>query len=500
MYNAFLQENAVHIRRELERITGSWEFYNSRRLQEVLTFLVEETLAGRGPEIKAYTIATEVMGRPPSFDPQTDAVVRVVAGKLRKRLDRFYGARGTLAPVKISIPVGKYMPLFTQCETSSPAAENGRATKKPAEHSKSSADDADNPGIMPTPASPPGAAPHTDFIPPVAETGSSTARQAPDVHSFLKPRPSAPAVLVYPFFDLSPETELSHIVNGFVDEIIIGLTRFNDFKVISANYCPHAVGHTAPHPVEAPWELARQLGARFILQGNIQIFGDNMRVRVVLTDALTRSSIWAERYDADFHTHTVFQVLDEISNKVLAGIAGSFGFINKVLLAEVEQENVTSPPVQFSVYEAVLCYHHWIGTLNAENEQKARTALEAAVAAAPHYGLAKAMLADIYATASQWHPDDKEAARLEERSLELALEAEALTPSCQYVQWAKSLNAFLRKQEAEFINAARLALAINPANTNLVNAVGMRLIAFGRRDEGFEIIENSRRYNPFLPD
>ena len=453
----FLKQNAEAVRKELARIVNSWEFYASRRMRDVLTFLVEETLADRGPEIKAYTIATEVLDRPPDFDPQTDAVVRVVVGKLRKRLDKFYSLRGMAGPIKITIPVGNYMAAFELCENA-PASSGFSGSASP----------------EPPPAVP-------------VETENPDGDAA---------KHSAPTILVFPFSNLSAEVEVSHIVTGFVEEIVIGLTRFSDFRVTSANYYQTSLTHDLD-----PWTLARQLGARFILQGNIQVFGNSMRVRVILMDANNGRSIWAEHYDSNFDSDNVFHVLDEITNKVLAGIAGSFGFINKVLLTEVEQENsIHRSATQFSVYEAVLYYHHWIGTLNAANERKALAALEAAVEADPHYGLAKAMLADIYATSSQWCPDDAEAERLERRSLELALEAETLNPNCQYAQWAKAFNFYLRKQEREFIDTSRLVVTINPANTNLVSAVGLRLASYGMMDEGFEIIENSRKFNPFLPE
>lgn len=451
MEKNFLNENEEAVRKELARILNSWEFYASRRMRDVLTYLVEETLADRGPEIKAYTIATEVLGRPADFDPQTDAVVRVVVGKLRKRLDKFYNLHGTSGSTRISIPVGNYMAVFELCKIDPGSAESFKEAQQ---------------GI--------------------ANTNSTTETT----------KHTAPVILVFPFSNLSTEVEVSHIVTGFVEEIVIGLTRFSDFTVISANY--YQTSRTQDFD---PWNFAKQLGARFILQGNIQVFGNSMRVRVILMDANNGRSIWAEHYDSSFDSDNIFHVLDEITNKVLAGIAGSFGFINKVLLTEVEQGNsIHRSAAQFSVYEAVLYYHHWIGTLNAANERKARTALEAAVETDPHYGLAKAMLADIYATVSQWAPEDDEAERFERRSLELALEAEALNQNCQYAQWAKAVNFYLRKQEQDFIDTARLVVSINPANTNLVSSVGVRLVCYGLKDEGREIIESSRKFNPFLPE
>ena len=92
------------VREQLDRILASGEFVAPDRLKSFLRFAVEETLAGRAERLKAYTIAVDVFGRDESFDPQTDPVVRMEAGRLRRRLERYYLAAGTTDPVRIEIP------------------------------------------------------------------------------------------------------------------------------------------------------------------------------------------------------------------------------------------------------------------------------------------------------------------------------------------------------------------------------------------------------------
>ena len=86
------------VRGQLDRILASGEFVAPDRLKSFLRFAVEETLAGRAERLKAYTIAVDVFGRDKSFDPQTDPVVRMEAGKLRRRLERYYLGAGDGTP------------------------------------------------------------------------------------------------------------------------------------------------------------------------------------------------------------------------------------------------------------------------------------------------------------------------------------------------------------------------------------------------------------------
>jgi Tol biopolymer transport system component len=98
------------VREEVARITASSGFAKSERLCRFLRLIVEETLAGRGDQIKEYLIGTQVYARPQDYDPRTDATVRVEASKLRKRLAAYYQDEGRNDAVLIHIPKGCYRP------------------------------------------------------------------------------------------------------------------------------------------------------------------------------------------------------------------------------------------------------------------------------------------------------------------------------------------------------------------------------------------------------
>ncbi|MFG1463939.1 hypothetical protein V5F77_13675 [Xanthobacter sp. DSM 24535] len=99
-------------RAALARVLASDEFVSSPRLADFLRFVVEATLGGRADAIKGYTIAVEALGRPTSFDPQTDPIVRVEATRLRRALERYYTSAGPDETLEIVIPKGVYVPRF----------------------------------------------------------------------------------------------------------------------------------------------------------------------------------------------------------------------------------------------------------------------------------------------------------------------------------------------------------------------------------------------------
>jgi hypothetical protein len=117
---------------ELERVIASATFRPAPRLAAFLRFVVEMALAGRSDRIKSYTIGADALGRGETFDPQTDPIVRVEAGRLRRALARHYVGAGSNDPVVIELPRGGYVPTFHARTASAPAAApdaNGPATR-----------------------------------------------------------------------------------------------------------------------------------------------------------------------------------------------------------------------------------------------------------------------------------------------------------------------------------------------------------------------------------
>jgi hypothetical protein len=78
------------VRAHLERILLSGPFRNSERYPALLRYVVEQELNGASSELKERTIAIEVFGRDPSYDPGADPVVRISAGEVRKQLAQYY--------------------------------------------------------------------------------------------------------------------------------------------------------------------------------------------------------------------------------------------------------------------------------------------------------------------------------------------------------------------------------------------------------------------------
>jgi hypothetical protein len=115
-------------RAELQRVLRSRAFSRSPAISRLLAHVCERSFAGFDHELKESTIAVELFGRPPDFDPREDPIVRVTANRLRDALLRFYRKDGDGPAVRIGLPVGQYVPVF---EPVAPATEAVLPTAEP---------------------------------------------------------------------------------------------------------------------------------------------------------------------------------------------------------------------------------------------------------------------------------------------------------------------------------------------------------------------------------
>ena len=123
--------NEERIREELTRVLSSHEFRSSKRSQDFLRYVIENTLKGHADVLKERTIGIEVFGRSTSYDPSDDATVRVKAGEVRKRLGIYYSGEGAHNPIRIELPSGTYVPEFRTVTPDAPPPPEPLPPKPP---------------------------------------------------------------------------------------------------------------------------------------------------------------------------------------------------------------------------------------------------------------------------------------------------------------------------------------------------------------------------------
>jgi hypothetical protein len=111
----------------LRRILASRHFEHAEMLKRILRY-VSRGDADRAPPSE-YEIAINAIGRPNSFDPKLDPIVRVSMTAVRQRLDSYFRAEGRKEPLKLTVPKGSYRALYTP--NVAPKETEGKADGEP---------------------------------------------------------------------------------------------------------------------------------------------------------------------------------------------------------------------------------------------------------------------------------------------------------------------------------------------------------------------------------
>jgi len=102
------------VQQTLAEIFQSAPFRASKQSQQLLRYIVDQTLSGRSELLKERLIGVNVFGRRPDYDTNEDPIVRARAAEVRKRLAQFYVGEGSHSQVRIEIALGSYHASFTE--------------------------------------------------------------------------------------------------------------------------------------------------------------------------------------------------------------------------------------------------------------------------------------------------------------------------------------------------------------------------------------------------
>ncbi len=99
-------------RAQIERLLLSKTFETSEAHRRLLAYLAEKSLSGEADRLKEYAVGVDAFGKPPSYDPQEDSIVRTHAGRLRLKLLEYYGSEGKDDPIAVELPKGGFRLVF----------------------------------------------------------------------------------------------------------------------------------------------------------------------------------------------------------------------------------------------------------------------------------------------------------------------------------------------------------------------------------------------------
>jgi len=253
------------------------------------------------------------------------------------------------------------------------------------------------------------------------------------------------SVAVLAFVNMSGDPEQEYFSDGISEDIITGLSLFRELTVFARTSSFSYKGRV----ISAP-EIARELGAAYILEGSVRRSGTRVRITAQLVEGAKGEHLWAERYDRD--AIDVFAAQDEIADAVVGAIVGRLG---RVAIDRAHRK----PPASLTALELFLQGRDQVHRYSPDSLAKARVLLEAATRADVGYAAAYAWLAETY-WAAWWTGWSDNPAESFVRAAELADRAVNLEESDPHAQSQKGQILLYRRRydEARFHidRAARL--------------------------------------------
>ncbi|WP_162846027.1 winged helix-turn-helix domain-containing tetratricopeptide repeat protein [Seongchinamella sediminis] len=202
--------------------------------------------------------------------------------------------------------------------------------------------------------------------------------------------PGPPLVAVLPFATASDSGESAFLADGMFEDLLTQLSKLQALRVISSTST-----REYRNVARNLRQIGAELGADFIIEGNVQIAGERLRINAQLIDARSDEHVWAQRYDRDLTLANVFDIQSEIASAIAGEMKATLTRADQLQLALIPTDNMAA----YRAYHRAIHMRDTIGYSVLGTPQYIE-ALEEAVALDPTFSRALAELASTLAFAN----------------------------------------------------------------------------------------------------
>jgi TolB-like protein len=293
--------------------------------------------------------------------------------------------------------------------------------------------------------------------------------------------PDRPSIAVLPFTNLSGDADLGHLCDGITEDIITGLGRFRSLFVIDR----HSSAAASEQSSDVA-EIARRLDVAYHVHGNLQRFGERLRITVRLVDASSHMQHWGEAYDSALSD--ILAIPDKVTGVIVSTLHGR---VESSLLEQSRRKPT------LAAYECVVRGIKHLRSYGPDDNRRALELFQQAMDLDPDYALARAYraFADVVL---HGYGDAPDAVLVQALSLaQTAIDLDASDSRCHWVLGA------IHIYRGDWRNAERhyqRAVALNPNDATAIQSSGRMLARRGQLEEGIDRIREAMRLNPYHPE
>ena len=323
-----------------------------------------------------------------------------------------------------------------------------------------------------------------DLAEPAPELpGDATPALPPAPTSKRGERGGAPSLAVLPFTNRSGLPDDEVFAFGMVEDLTEALSHGVNIRVLSS--MSTARFRTGPLPdLEA---MGRELGVRYLLEGNVRRSGNQLRVTAQLVEAKSGEIVWTQRFDRPLADMAALQ------EELIEELAAQLG----TQVYRIAMEQALKKPGDLTAWECCMRGVAAMRRLSGENLAQAMGDAAQAVEIAPNYGLAHALLAHWSALAYQFMctNDPAEAKRIRHH-IDRAL---ACDGDSAVVLGHVSFALMYSDQAGDAVRWAERAIEANPGFGFAQLAAGIACPMLGLPEKGLAHMAAFRRIEPQSP-
>ena len=295
------------------------------------------------------------------------------------------------------------------------------------------------------------------------------------------------SVAVMMFKNLSNDEEQEYFCEGFCEDLLSMLSRYNKLVVISS----HA-SFAYRDKNKNFKEIGKELGVRYIINGSVRKLGNRMRINCQLLSTQSDETLWSNNFD--LLVDEVFDVQDQIAEEIVSTIVGR---VESDVLESIKSKR----PEKMGAYELVLKGLDYArkGNVIKENTENAVKYFEKAIEHDPSYARAYAWRACSLGNLSDWQ--DNSDPSLFKKAIESAHKAIELDPNDPEAHRVMGSIKFFFENDTELgLYHLEKATKLCPSDIYIISRYVLFLIYTGDIKKALKELKRAIRLDPFSND
>ncbi|MGA8264925.1 MAG: protein kinase, partial [Ignavibacteriaceae bacterium] len=286
-------------------------------------------------------------------------------------------------------------------------------------------------------------------------------------------------IAVLPFANISPDKEADYFAEGLSEELITNLAKIKEINLIArSNSMKYK---NSEKDIKT---IGRELSTRYIMQGTVRKFKDDLRISVQLTDVSKEFQLWGETYKGKMED--VFDIQEKVAKEIAEALRISLSPKEKMVLEKRATLN-------HEAFDLCLKGRNFLNKLSKNNIQFAIQLFQKAIEIDPRYASGYAGLSEAYA--SQYRYAEKNSALLD-KAIDSGLRALMYDPTVTEAYAALALAYFEKKLLDEALTAGRKAIELDTNNYIAHWILGRIYYSTDRSEEAIELFKKVVLINP----